>query len=141
MKILPWLLSVLFLQGFHGASEWKLADVAERSTVEFLTVGPEEGEHWSTVWFVAIDDAIYFRLGPRAANRIDKNTTSPRMQLRFDGKDVYAVRYEKVPDKAQAVATAMREKYWSDILGEPFRKLGLTSETVTLRLSPEPAAN
>ena len=106
------------------------------STLEFLTVAPEEGEHWSTVWFVVIDGAIYLRLGPRAAGRIDKNTTAPRLRMRI-GKETYAMRYEKTPAKAAAVANAMATKYWSDILGEPFRKLGLTSPTVTLRLTPD----
>jgi hypothetical protein len=44
------------------------------------------------------------------------------------------MRYEKAPEKAEAVAAAMRQKYWSDILGEPLRKLGIISQTVILRL-------
>ena len=50
------------------------------------------------------------------------------------------MRYEKAPERSEEVAAAMAEKYWSDILGEPFRKLGLTSPTVILRLLPEPSA-
>jgi hypothetical protein len=120
-----------------ATSQWNPAQFADRSTIEFLTVAPDEGEHWSTVWFVVIDRAMYVRLGPRAARRIEKNTTAPRLALRA-GKESFAARYEKAPGMAGAVAAAMHEKYWSDILGEPFRRLGLTSETVILRLTPEP---
>jgi hypothetical protein len=132
MTLLPWLLSLSLL---HAAPQWSPIEVRDQSTIEFLTVGPEEGEHWSTVWFVVIDDVLYLRLGPRAAKRIDQNTTAPRLQVRSAGKEAQVMRYEKAPEKAQAVALAMREKYWSDILGEPFRKLGLTSQAVVLRLS------
>ena len=120
-----------------AAGHWNPADVADEGTLEFLTVGPEEGEHWSTVWFVVIDEAIYLRLGPRAANRIERNTTAPRLEIRVAASR-YPVRYEKTPEMAERVAAAMADKYWTDILGEPFRKLGLTSPTVVVRLVLEP---
>ena len=41
---------------------------------------------------------------------------------------------------ADRVADAMAEKYWSDVLGEPFRELGLSSPPVMLRLVPDDAA-
>jgi hypothetical protein len=131
MKLLPGMLSLLFL---HAAPEWNPTELGDQSTIEFLTVGREEGEHWSTVWFVVIDGMVYVRLGPRAARRIEQNTTTPRLQVRFTGKEAHPMRYEKAPEKAEAVAAAMCRKYWSDILGEPFRKLGFTSRTVILRL-------
>jgi hypothetical protein len=134
MKLLPWILSLSLL---HGALQWSPAELADQSTLEFLTVVPEEGEHWSTVWFVVIDDVLYVRLGPRAQRRIEQNATAPRLQVRSAGKEAQVMRYEKAPEKAEAVALAMRGKYWSDILGEPFRKLGLTSQTMVLRLSAE----
>jgi hypothetical protein len=136
MKLLPWMLSLLFL---HADPQWDVAALGDQSTIEFLTVGPEKGEHWSKVWFVVIDGALYVRLGPRAAGRVDRTTTAPRLQVRVPGEEARPMRYEKAPEKAAAVAAAMRQKYWSDILGEPFRKLGLTSQTVVLRLSPENA--
>jgi hypothetical protein len=131
MKLLPGMLSLLML---HASPQWNPTELGDQSTIEFLTIGPEEGEHWSTVWFVVIDGAVYLRLGPRAARRIDQNATAPRFQVRVNGKEAYPMRYERAPEKAEAVAAAMRRKYWSDILGEPFRKLGLTSKTVILRL-------
>ena len=41
---------------------------------------------------------------------------------------------------ADRVADAMAEKHWSDVLGEPFRGLGLSSPPVMLRLVPDDAA-
>ena len=134
MTLLPGLLSLSLLL---AAPAWNPTELGNQSTIELLTVGAEEGEHWSTVWFVVIDGAVYVRLGPRAAGRIERNTTAPRLRMRVASKDVYAMRYEKAPEKARAVADAMADKYWSDILGEPFRKLGLTSPTVILRLVPD----
>ncbi|MGH7803169.1 MAG: hypothetical protein ACREQJ_02375, partial [Candidatus Binatia bacterium] len=81
-----------------AAATWNPAAFANDSTVEFLTVAPDEGEHWSTVWFAVIDDAIYFRLGPRAATRVDKHSTAPGMKLRDAGGTVHEMRYEKAPD-------------------------------------------
>ena len=132
MTLLPGILSLFLLL---AAPSWNPAGFGGESTLEFLTVGKEEGEHWSTVWFVVIDGSVYVRLGPRAAGRIERNTTSPKLQMRV-GQNIYAMRYENAPEKASAVADAMAEKYWSDVLGEPFRKLGLTSPTVILRLVP-----
>ena len=137
MAILPLLLSFMLL---HAAPAWAPAELGDRSTLEFLTVGPEEGEHWSTVWFVLIDGDVYLRLGPRAAKRIDANTTAPRLKIRAAGIDARPMRYEKAPDKAAAVGLAMGQKYWSDVLGEPFRRLGLTSPTMALRLVAEPSS-
>jgi hypothetical protein len=121
-----------------AAPAWSAADVAGEKTIELRTVGPEEGEHWSTVWFVVLDDTLYVRLGPRAAGRIERNTTAPRLAIRVAGRDVRPMRYEPAPEQAGAVADAMARKYWSDILGEPFRKLGLTSPPLILRLAPDP---
>jgi hypothetical protein len=120
-----------------AAAGWSPAAIADRGTVEFLTVGPDEGEHWSTVWFVVIDGTMYFRLGPRAAGRIEKNTTAPRVKLRTSETDVHSMRYEQAPEMADRIAAAMAEKYWTDVFGEPFRKLGLTSPPTMLRLVPE----
>lgn len=135
MKRLAGLLSLALC--LAAAPPWKPATFADQGTVEFLTVVPDEGEHWSTVWFVVIDDAVYFRLGPRAAKRIDKNSTAPLLKLRVSDEEVHTVRYEKAPDMAEKIADAMAEKYWTDFLGEPFRKLGLSAPPVMLRLVPD----
>lgn len=122
------------------ALAWSPASVADESTLEFLTTVEGEGEHWSTVWFVVIEDAILLRLGPRAAGRIEKNTTAPRMKIRFGDDRVVTMRYEEAPEMADAIAQAMYEKYWTDVLGEPFRKLGLTATPMMLRLVADEGA-
>ena len=121
------------------APHWDPASIADCGTIELLTVVPEEGEHWSTVWFVVIDGTMYVRLGPRAASRIEKNSTAPRLKLRVSGKEVHQMRYEKAPEMAERIAAAMAEKYWTDFLGTPFRKLGLSAPPLMLRLVPETA--
>ena len=135
----PVMAGVLSLLLAATAVAWNPASFANDGTVEFLTVAPDEGEHWSTVWFVVIDDAVYFRLGPRAATRVDKHTGAPAMKMRDASGNVHEMRYEKAPDMFEKVADAMANKYWTDIFGQPFRKLGLTSPTMTLRLVPAAA--
>jgi hypothetical protein len=135
------LLATLSLTTLLAAGAWDLSPVEDQNNVEFLTVVPDEGEHWSTVWFVVLDDAVYLRLGPRGAGRVEKSSTAPRMKLRFSDERVYDVQYAKVPEMAERVADAMYEKYWTDVFGEPFRKLGLSAPPVFLRVVPaEPAA-
>ena len=133
------LLATLSLTTLLAAGTWDLSPVQGQGNVEFLTVVPDEGEHWSTVWFVVIDDAVYLRLGPRGAGRIERNSTAPRMKLRFSDEHVYDVQYAKAPEMAERVADAMYEKYWTDFLGEPFRKLGISSPPVILRVVPAEA--
>jgi hypothetical protein len=137
MRFVCWWLSITVLV---AATQWNPATIADQSTIELLTVAPEEGEHWSTVWFVVIDGTLYVRLGPRAASRIEHNSTAPRLQLRVSGKEVHPMRYEKAPEMAERIAAAMAEKYWSDFLGGPFRRLGLSSPPLMLRLLPKGAS-
>jgi hypothetical protein len=134
VTLLAWCLSLPLLL---AAATWSPGDFADDGTVEFLTVVPDEGEHWSTVWFVVLDGTVYLRLGPRAAKRLEGSSTAPRLQLRVAGEQSHAMRWEKAPDMAVPVAAAMRGKYWSDVLGEPFRKLGLSSPSVIVRLVPD----
>ena len=49
------------------AQQWDPSAFSKESTLQFLTVGPNEGEHWSTVWLVLIDGQLYVRLGSKAA--------------------------------------------------------------------------
>jgi hypothetical protein len=111
---------------------WDPQAFNKETTLEFLTIGPEEGEHWSTVWLVVIDDQVYIRLGNRAAERMNKNTTKPDVRLRIAGQQFDRVKAEPAPDMAAAVATAMGDKYWSDVLIRHF------NHPLTMRLTPEP---
>ena len=110
---------------------WDPPAFAKESTLEFLTVGPSEGEHWSTVWLVVIDGQLYIRLGSRAAARMEQNTTTPYVKLRIAGQQFDRVKAEPAPDKVDQVAAAMADKYWSDFM---VRHL---NHPLTMRLTPQ----
>ena len=90
--------------------------LARENTLEFLTVGPDEGEHWSRVWVVAVDDKLYVRLGSRATARFQRNTTAPFVKVRIAGQEFDNVLGEPAPEMAERVAAAMAAKYWSDFV-------------------------
>ena len=69
---------------------------------------PQEGEHWSRVWVVAVDDQLYVRLGRRAATRFEKNTTAPFVKVRISGHEFDYVQSEPAPEMAQRVAAPMQ---------------------------------
>ena len=133
MKHLAIALTAALLTVSAAWGAWDPAAFSKDSTLEFLTVGPSEGEHWSTVWLVVIDGQVYIRLGTRAADRMEKNTTNPFVKLRIGGQEFDRVKAEAVPDMAAAVAKAMSEKYTSDLLVHFF------NHPLTMRLTP--AAN
>ncbi len=100
----------------YAAGQWTPSAWKDVDTLEFLTVGPEEGRHWSTVWLVVIDNQVYVRLGPTAAGRMEKNTAAPEVSVKIAGQQFDHVRAVPVPDQAKAVGDAMADKYWSDII-------------------------
>lgn len=113
------------------AADWDPQAFSKQDTLEFLTVGPDEGEHWSTVWLVVIDNQVYIRLGSSAAGRIEKNTTAPYVKVRIAGQQFDRVKAEAAPDMVDKVAAAMSEKYPSDMLIKYF------NHPLTMRLTPE----
>ena len=113
-----------------AAVEWDPQAIGKQETLEFLTVGPEEGEHWSTVWLVVIDGQVYIRLGSRAAGRMEKNTTAPFVKVRIAGQEYDHVKAEAAPNMVEPVAKAMGEKYTSDFLVKYF------NHPLTMRLTP-----
>ena len=92
---------------------------------------PGEGEHWFKVWLVVIDGQVYVRLGSRAAERVESNTTAPVLGVEVAGQRFDRVRGVPAPEYADRVAKAMAEKYTSDIF------VHLFSHPLTLRLVPE----
>jgi hypothetical protein len=111
---------------------WDPAAFSKEETLEFRTVEPDSGEHWSTVWLVVIDGQVYMRLGSRAADRLEANTTKPKVSIRIAGQSFENVTAESAPDMAEAVNKAMHEKYWSDVFVQYF------SHPLTVRLIPAP---
>ena len=106
---------------------WKTQD-----TLELQSIASEEGEYWFPVWLVVLDDQVYVRLGTRAADRVEKSTTNPYMGVRIAGQQFDRVKGTPAPEKAEEVATAMGDKYWSDLFIRYF------NHPLTLRLTPEP---
>jgi hypothetical protein len=112
---------------------WTPAAWKDLDTLEIKTIGAEEGEHWSTLWLVVIDDAVYLRLGSRAAGRVQGNTAAPYVAVRIADREFAQVRAEDAPAARESVAQAMGEKYFSDFL------IRLFPHPMTVRLTPTTA--
>jgi hypothetical protein len=123
------LLASCSTQTLNAGVRWDPEGFAKEETLDFLTVGPDEGEHWSRVWLVVVDGDVYIRLGSRAAERMTKNTAAPYVRVRVAGQEFDFVSVNPVPDMKGAVETAMAEKYWSDVLVRHF------DHPLTLRLT------
>jgi hypothetical protein len=113
----------------HG---WDPDAFRDQSTLQILTVGPEEGEHWSRLWLVVIGGQLYVRLGDRSFGRVQKNTTSPYVKVKIADQEFDKVRLQPAPDMTDKVAAAMADKYFLDIL------VRHESHPMTARLVAEP---
>jgi hypothetical protein len=123
--------------GVHAAESavpgWDPNAFRDQSTLEIMTTGPEEGEHWSNLWLVVIDGKLYVRLGDRSYGRIQKNTTAPYLKVKVADQEFDKVRLDETPDMKDKVAAAMADKYFMDIL------IRHQSHPMTARLTAEPA--
>jgi hypothetical protein len=99
-----------------NAAEWNPNAWAKEDTIELVTVGPKEGPHTFPVWLVVIDGQLYLRLGNRAAERMRENTTQPYVGAKIAGQEFAKVRVQDAQEMEQAVAKAMSDKYWSDMV-------------------------
>src|SRR5208282_4035063 len=113
---------------------WDPNAFRDQSTLQIMTIGPDEGEHWSNLWLAVIDGQLYVRLGDRAFGRVQKNTASPYVKVKIGDKEFDKVRLEAAPEMADKVAAAMADKYFMDIL------IRHESHPMTARLVAEPAA-
>ena len=104
-----------FSFGQTSAQEQSWEQFKNEDTLEVLTIDSEGDEHWSTFWLVVIDDWFYLRLGSRGAGRIEEHTKMPRVSVKVGGQQFDLVKVVDAQDKAEAVAEAMAEKYWSDL--------------------------
>ncbi len=112
---------------------WDPNAFRDESTLQIMTIGPEEGEHWSRLWLAVIDGQLYVRLGDRAFGRVQKNTASPFVKVKIGDKEFDKVRVEATPDMADKVAAAMADKYFMDIV------IRHESHPMTALLVAEPA--
>lgn len=111
--------------------QWDAKAFRDLDTLEFQTVGPAEGPHWSTVWLVVLNDEVYIRLGSRASGRMKENTAAPFVNVRIGGREYERVRAEEAADQTTAVADAMAAKYWSDVF------VRFVPHPLTMRLQPD----
>ena len=118
----------------NAAPGWNPIAFRDQSTLQIMTVGPEEGEHWSRLWLVVIDGQLYVRLGTRSFVRVLKNTASPYVKAKVGDQKFDKVRLEPAPDMTDKVAAAMAHKYLMDIL------IRHESHPMTARLVAEPSA-
>ncbi len=119
-----------------SAAQWNPEAFAKEDTLKLRTARTTDGEHWFPVWLVVIDGQVYVRLGSRAADRVQTNTTAPFLGIEVAGQRFDHVRGVPAPEYAERVGKAMADKYTSDFL------VRLFSHPLTLRLVPEepPAA-
>ena len=103
----------------------------DEDTLELRTTRSGEAPHWFKVWVAVVDDRLYARLGRRAADRIEQNTTAPEVAVRIAGQEFDHVRVENAPEMAERVAAELAEKYWSDVF------VHLVPHPLTVRLVPK----
>ena len=104
------------------------------STLEIMTIGTEEGEHWSRLWWVVVDRQVYVQLGDQAFRRVQENFARPYVEVKIADQKFARVRLEAAPDMKGKVAAAMAAKYPRDdvILRQ--------SHPTTVRLVAEPSS-
>ena len=117
------------------APGWNPNAFQDENTLEVMTVGAKEGEHWSRLWLVVIDGKLYVRLGERSFERVQKNVASPYVQVKIAGQRFDRVRVEAAPDMAEKVAAAMADKYLLDVLVR-HESHPMTARLVDERASP-----
>jgi hypothetical protein len=111
-------------------AHWTPGLWVDENTVELRTQRPGESPYWFKVWVAVIDDQVYVRLGRRASERIEHNTTAPEVGVRIAGQEFDHVRVENAPQLADRVAAELAEKYWTDVL------VRFVSHPLTVRLVP-----
>ena len=95
----------------NPVSGWDPNAFRGQSTLEIMTIGTEEGEHWSKLGWVVVDGQIYVQLGDEAFRRVQENFARPYVEVKIAGQKVARVRLEPAPDMKGKVAAAMADKY------------------------------
>jgi glucose/arabinose dehydrogenase len=98
----------------HTVPRWDPDAFRGQSTLEIMTIGTEEGEHWTRLWWVVVDGQLYVQLGDQAFRRVQKNFARPYVQVKIADQKFARVRLEAAPDMKQKVAAAMAAKYPRD---------------------------
>lgn len=123
-------IATLLLAVVAAAATWQPPAWVDQDTLELRTQAAGEEPYWFPVWLVVLDGQVYVRLGSRAAERVEKNTTKPIVGVRIAGEEFPSVQAVSVPKMAEAVSAAMAGKYWADLLIRFF------PHPLTMRLEP-----
>jgi hypothetical protein len=127
-------LALLSIAAPARAAEWTPSRWTDETTLQFRSVCPGEGEHWSYVWLVVLDGDVWIRLGSRAAARVDCNASKLVTAIRVGGEEFASVEMVPTPAMATRVADAMAAKYTSDLL------VRYANHPYTMKLVPKDAA-
>ncbi len=111
--------------------DWTPTAWTDEETIELGTTEAGEALYSFPVWLVVLDGEVYVRLGSRAAERVEESTTKPYMAVKIAGKEFPRVEGIPAPEKADAVAALIADKYWSDVF------IRFIPHPLTLRLQPE----
>jgi hypothetical protein len=84
------------------------------TTLEIMTIGTQEGEHWTRLWWVVVDGQVYVQLGDQAFRRVQENFAKPYVEVRIAGQKFPRVRLEAAPGMKEKIAAAMAAKYPRD---------------------------
>jgi len=112
---------------------WNPDAFRDQRSLQILTIGAEEGAHWSKLWLVVIDGQLLVRLDHRTFERVKENLVGKYVMLKIGDRKFDRVRMEAVPDMSGKVAAAMADKYPMDIL------IRHESHPMTARLIAEPS--
>jgi hypothetical protein len=116
------------------APRWDPDTFRGQSTLEIMTIGTEEGEHWTRLWLVVVDGQVYVQLGDQAFRRVLTNFARPYVEVKIAGQKFDRVRLEAAPDMKGQVAAAMAAKYPKDEV------LLREAHPTTVRLVAEPTS-
>lgn len=122
---------------------WNPDAFRDQRSLQIMTVGADEGGHWSKLWLVVIDGQLLVRLDHRTSERVKENLAGQYVILKIGDRKFDRVRLEAVPDMSSKVAAAMADKYPMDVLirheSHPMTAR-LIAEPSPLQLSGEPPA-
>src|ERR1700730_18337706 len=91
----------------NTALGWEPNVFADQGTLQLMTVGSQQREHWSKLWLVVIERQLYVRLGNRAFARVQENASRPYVKVKIAGREFDRVRIEAAPEMTERVAAAM----------------------------------
>src|SRR5262249_53930832 len=68
------------------APRWDPDAFRAQNTLEIMTIGTEEGEHWTKLWPVVVDGQVFVQLGDQAFKRVQQNFARPYVEVKIAGQ-------------------------------------------------------